>query len=49
LERERRELATDHEFEMNELAAIYVGRGLDRLLARQVAALTTSVVDLKPS
>jgi VIT1/CCC1 family predicted Fe2+/Mn2+ transporter len=37
LERERRELATDHEFEVNELAAIYVGRGLDPQLARQVA------------
>jgi VIT1/CCC1 family predicted Fe2+/Mn2+ transporter len=37
LERERRELATDQDFEKSELAAIYVGRGLDPLLARQVA------------
>jgi VIT1/CCC1 family predicted Fe2+/Mn2+ transporter len=37
LERERKELATDHEFERNELAAIYVTRGLESALARQVA------------
>ena len=37
LERERRELATDVEFERAELAGIYVGRGLDEPLARQVA------------
>lgn len=37
LDRERKELATDVEFERNELAAIYVGRGLDEALARQVA------------
>ncbi len=38
LERERKELATDFEFEQTELAAIYVKRGLDAELARQVAA-----------
>src|SRR5450631_4330789 len=38
LEREREELATDVEFEQAELAAIYVKRGLDDELARQVAA-----------
>ena len=37
LERERRELATDSAFEHEELAAIYVRRGLDRSLAKQVA------------
>jgi VIT1/CCC1 family predicted Fe2+/Mn2+ transporter len=37
LERERRELAEDGEFESQELAAIYVQRGLDAPLARQVA------------
>ncbi len=37
LERERQELATDVEGEHKELAAIYVGRGLDPQLARQVA------------
>lgn len=37
LDRERKELATDGEFEQSELAAIYVKRGLDELLARQVA------------
>lgn len=37
LERERKELATDHDFEREELAAIYVARGLDQALARQVA------------
>ena len=37
LERERRELATDQEFERAELAGIYVRRGLDESLARQVA------------
>jgi VIT1/CCC1 family predicted Fe2+/Mn2+ transporter len=34
---ERRELATDNEGEHAELAAIYVGRGLDSTLAKQVA------------
>jgi VIT1/CCC1 family predicted Fe2+/Mn2+ transporter len=37
LERERRELATDSRFEHEELAAIYVERGLDAELAEQVA------------
>ena len=37
LERERVELATDGESEHKELAAIYVARGLDPSLARQVA------------
>ena len=37
LERERRELETDSESEHNELTAIYIGRGLDAHLARQVA------------
>ena len=37
MERERRELETDVEGEHNELAEIYVGRGLDPALARQVA------------
>ena len=37
LERERRELATDGPFEHEELASIYVRRGLDPALAKQVA------------
>jgi VIT1/CCC1 family predicted Fe2+/Mn2+ transporter len=37
IERERHELATDGEHEHAELAAIYVHRGLDPSLARQVA------------
>jgi len=37
LERERRELKTDLQGERNELTAIYVRRGLDQRLARQVA------------
>jgi len=37
LERERAELRTDERGEHAELAAIYVGRGLDPVLARQVA------------
>jgi len=37
LDRERGELAADGESEHAELAAIYVGRGLDRELANQVA------------
>lgn len=37
LDREREELATDVDFEHAELAAIYVARGLDAELARQVA------------
>jgi len=37
LERERKELASDHEHEHRELAAIYVNRGLEPALAHQVA------------
>jgi VIT1/CCC1 family predicted Fe2+/Mn2+ transporter len=37
LERERAELGADEEGERRELTAIYVGRGLDPALARQVA------------
>jgi vacuolar iron transporter family protein len=37
IERERKELAADNEHEHEELAAIYVQRGLDGPLARQVA------------
>ena len=37
LERERKELKADDEGERRELAAIYVARGLDEALARQVA------------
>ena len=37
LEKERRELATNPEQELNELADIYVQRGLDERLAREVA------------
>jgi VIT1/CCC1 family predicted Fe2+/Mn2+ transporter len=42
LTRERLELATLPEDEWDELAAIYVGRGLDESLARQVAIQLTS-------
>jgi len=37
LERERKEIEADHEFETEELATIYVHRGLEPTLARQVA------------
>ena len=37
LERERKELAADPVHEHEEMAAIYVGRGLDEVLAAQVA------------
>jgi vacuolar iron transporter family protein len=37
LARERRELANDPEFEKRELADIYISRGVERDLARQVA------------
>lgn len=37
LARERRELAGDGEFELEELASIYVGRGVEPALAKQVA------------
>jgi VIT1/CCC1 family predicted Fe2+/Mn2+ transporter len=42
LERERKELATDAAFEHEELAAVYVKRGLDAALARQVATQLTA-------
>lgn len=42
LARERKELATDPESELAELAAIYVTRGLDSGLAAQVAAQLTA-------
>lgn len=42
LERERAELATDPESELQELAAIYVDRGLDQSLALQVARQLTT-------
>ncbi|MBP6096680.1 MAG: VIT family protein [Methyloversatilis sp.] len=41
LARERKELATDPEHELAELTAIYVMRGLDPTLARQVASQLT--------
>ena len=41
LARERRELRTDPSGELEELAAIYVGRGLEPALARQVAQQLT--------
>ena len=37
IERERKELETDDAGERKELVAIYVGRGLDPILAKQVA------------
>lgn len=37
LDRERKELAADGDSELNELAAIYVNRGLEASLAQQVA------------
>lgn len=37
LERERKELSADRDGELNELTAIYVGRGVEPVLARQVA------------
>lgn len=42
LERERKELQTDDEGERRELAAIYVGRGLDPVLASKVADQLTA-------
>ena len=42
LELERRELAADPEFELQELAGIYEGRGLTKELAAQVAAQLTA-------
>ncbi|MCU0881494.1 MAG: VIT family protein [Hyphomonadaceae bacterium] len=40
--RERAELASDPEAELDELTAIYMGRGLERTLARQVAEALTA-------
>jgi vacuolar iron transporter family protein len=37
LHRERKELAADHEYELAELANIYIKRGLEPVLAKQVA------------
>lgn len=37
LEREQYELETDNEFELQELTEIYIARGLDSILAKQVA------------
>ena len=37
LDRERRELAADEQHELEELTMIYIGRGLDPALARQVS------------
>jgi VIT1/CCC1 family predicted Fe2+/Mn2+ transporter len=42
LARERKELSESPEFELDELAAIYVERGVDRALARQVAEQLTA-------
>jgi vacuolar iron transporter family protein len=42
LERERKELATDGEKELAELASIYVARGLDPELAQKVAVQLTA-------
>jgi len=41
LDRERKELAADPKHEQAELAAIYVGRGLDAVLAAEVATQLT--------
>jgi len=41
LDREARELQTQPEFELNELTQIYIERGLDAALARQVAEQMT--------
>ncbi len=41
LDKERKELATDPQHEHEELAAIYVGRGLDAALAAEVATRLT--------
>ena len=42
LKRERQELTDNHEFELNELTHIYINRGLDEPLARQVATQLTA-------
>ena len=41
MERERKELVADPPAELNELTAIYISRGLDKPLARQVAEQMT--------
>lgn len=41
LERERKEISSDWESEVNELTAIYVGRGVEPVLARQVDGSVT--------
>ncbi|NTU58704.1 MAG: VIT family protein [Chlorobiaceae bacterium] len=43
IEREKRELITEPELELNELTSIYVSRGLDEPLARRVAEKLMSV------
>ena len=47
LARERLELETDHENELNELAHIYIGRGLKPDLAHQVAVQLPSTMHLQ--
>jgi len=42
IEKERKELATDPVHELEELTMIYVGRGLDKELAKQVATQLTA-------
>lgn len=42
IDREKKELATDAEGELKELTAIYVGRGLEESLAREVANQLTT-------
>ncbi len=42
LAREQRELADDPDFELEELSNIYIGRGVEPALARQVAAQMTA-------
>jgi len=42
IEIEKRELATHHDAELNELTAIYMQRGLDKELAKKVAAQLTA-------
>jgi vacuolar iron transporter family protein len=46
LARERKELSENPEFELDELAEIYVNRGVDRDLARQVARQLMAKDDL---
>ncbi len=42
IEKERNELATDPVHELEELTMIYIGRGLDKTLAREVAVQLTA-------